>query len=279
MTILRVFIVACVLCAGCASSTKKPDAGDVDAGGSGGSAGTGGSGGTSGTGGDCVACHEGRDCCDGACVNLANDPRHCGACSNACTASASLCSHGVCIEPPCTTTCVDAACCGNICCGANQLCCDIEGPVGGIIGCVDAVDGTCPQGCAPLCVCNSPDTPIATAEGDRPIAELRVGDLVYSVDRGSLTLVPIARVQRVPVVKHAVMRVVLSSGVILEISARHPLVDGRHFGDLRVGDLLDHATVIHSELVPYAHDFTYDILPASDTGHYVAGGVLIASTM
>lgn len=42
---------------------------------------------------------------------------------------------------------------------------------------------------------------------------------------------------------------------------------------------LDHSTVISAELTAYTHDFTYDILPASDTGFYVAGGVLIASTL
>jgi hypothetical protein len=31
--------------------------------------------------------------------------------------------------------------------------------------------------------------------------------------------------------------------------------------------------------VPYAYDRTYDILPASESGGYFAGGVLIGSTM
>jgi len=37
--------------------------------------------------------------------------------------------------------------------------------------------------------------------------------------------------------------------------------------------------VMSAELVPYAHAFTFDILPASETGTYVAGGVLIGSTL
>jgi hypothetical protein len=32
-------------------------------------------------------------------------------------------------------------------------------------------------------------------------------------------------------------------------------------------------------VVPYPHRFTYDILPASDSGTYFAGGVLIGSTL
>jgi hypothetical protein len=31
--------------------------------------------------------------------------------------------------------------------------------------------------------------------------------------------------------------------------------------------------------VPYEHPFTYDILPASSTGTYIAGGKLIGSTL
>ena len=34
-----------------------------------------------------------------------------------------------------------------------------------------------------------------------------------------------------------------------------------------------------NEVVPYAHDFTYDILPASDSGTYFAGGALVGSTL
>ena len=49
------------------------------------------------------------------------------------------------------------------------------------------------------CVCASPTTPVATPVGDRPIADLEVGDLVYSIDHSSLAVVPIKRVHRQPV--------------------------------------------------------------------------------
>ena len=42
---------------------------------------------------------------------------------------------------------------------------------------------------------------------------------------------------------------------------------------------LDGIRVVSAELVPYTHSHTYDILPASDTGAYYAGGVLIGSTL
>ena len=46
-------------------------------------------------------------------------------------------------------------CCGNICCGAGQMCCEDQGPVGGrapTCHTPTADQPTCPQGCAPLCV-------------------------------------------------------------------------------------------------------------------------------
>jgi hypothetical protein len=140
------------------------------------------------------------------------------------------------------------------------------------------VNGTCPVGC-PACVCASPDTPIATPQGSRPIAALREGDLVYSVDHGKVVMVPILAAQRVEVDRHVVQRVALASGATLEISARHPTADGRTFADLRPGGTLDGVAIRDVTMVPYQFDFTYDILPASDTGAYFAGGVLIGSTM
>jgi hypothetical protein len=141
------------------------------------------------------------------------------------------------------------------------------------------MNGTCPPGCAPLCICASPDTPIATPDGNKPIASLEAGDLVYSVDRGQVTLVPIIRTNRTPVRGHSVVRVVVEGGVVLEISARHPTADGRTFGGLRAGDRLDGVGIVSATVVPYSHDATYDILPDSDTGAYFAGGVLVGSTL
>jgi hypothetical protein len=134
------------------------------------------------------------------------------------------------------------------------------------------------MGC-PLCVCASPDTMIATPSGEQRIADLAVGDLVYSADEGSLRVVPIAEIHQTPVSDHRVVRVALETGRVLEISPGHPTADGRWFGDLRAGDRLDGVLVLSAELVPYVHGFTYDILPASDTGTYVAGGTLIGSTL
>lgn len=131
-----------------------------------------------------------------------------------------------------------------------------------------------------LCpVCASPDTPIATPFGERPIAELRVGDLVYSVDDGAIVPVPLVSVGQTPVAHHHVVRVVLRDGRPLEISAGHPTADGRTFGDLRAGGQLDSHEIISVEVVPYTYPFTYDVLPGSKTGTYFAGGALVGSTL
>ena len=138
--------------------------------------------------------------------------------------------------------------------------------------------GTCPAGCTE-CKCASPDTPVATPDGERPIASLEVGDLVYSVDHDALRAVPILATHRTPANDHHVVRVVLATGRVLEISPKHPTADGRAFADLHAGDRLDGVAVIATELVPFSHPFTADILPGSNTGTYVAAGVVIGSTL
>jgi hypothetical protein len=61
--------------------------------------------------------------------------------------------------------------------------------------------------------------------------------------------------------------------------AGHPTADDRTFGDLRAKDELDHVVIKTVERVPYTPPYTYDILPASSSGAYFAGGVLIGSTL
>jgi hypothetical protein len=143
---------------------------------------------------------------------------------------------------------------------------------------MDPVAGTCPVGC-PDCDCAAPDTPIATPFGERPIASLEVGDLVYSATRTGTIVVPIVQINRVAVENHQVMEVVLDDGVSLQISARHPLAGRGVFGDLVVGAALGDRTVQSVRLIPYTRPFTHDILPGSDSGTYYAGGALIGSTL
>jgi hypothetical protein len=229
-------------------------------------------------------------CCDDHCVNLKDDPFNCGVCGNHCSGGKSLCSNGECVTPACDSADVcpptgsgePRTCCGSVCCKGNELCCEVPGPIMMQATCVDPTqsEGTCPRGCN-ACRCAAPDTPIATPSGERAIATLRVGDLVYSLDHGAVVTVPIRAVHREPVIsRHSVARVTLESGAVLDVSRGHPTSDGRTFGDLGAGDRLGDMPVVRVEpSVPYEHAFTYDILPSSPTGVYFAAGALIGSTL
>ncbi len=123
-------------------------------------------------------------------------------------------------------------------------------------------------------ICASPDTPIATPEGERAIAELVPGDLVYSVDRGAIVAVPVLRVGSTPVTAHRVVRIELDDGRVLELSPGHPTADGRHFSDLRAGTtpLDDRHVVVKSELVPYPLRAHLRHAPRVQHGNVLRGG-------
>ena len=75
------------------------------------------------------------------------------------------------------------------------------------------------------------------------------------------------------------MHVKLQDGREIFVSPSHPTADGRFIGDLRKGDILDNSEIKFIEGVPYSQGFTYDILPADETGLYWANGILIKSTL
>lgn len=111
------------------------------------------------------------------------------------------------------------------------------------------------------------------------MATLEVGDIVYTVDSGRVVTAPIVLVHRTAVNHHVVVHVELDNGSVLDVSAPHPTADGRLFADLRPGDVLGGVRIANVTRVPYQFEYTYDILPASDSGTYFAGGVAIGSTL
>jgi len=252
-----------------------------------GTGGSGGGGGAGGAGGTRVPCQTDTECqlfkcCGGFCVNTMNDIANCGGCNRPCGGANPFCGAGTCGTPPCSggVACdTGTFCCASQCCAAGQLCCTMEvGP--GFTGCANPVNGSCPQGCLGGCPCTAPTTLIATPSGARPIAELKVGDLVYSLHGGALTAVPIKHVHRTHVAPtHRVVELRLAHGIVLRVTPNHPTADGRTFGDVAAGDSLDGVKVIASRVIAYGEPFTYDILPDSDSGTYVAGGVLIGSAL
>jgi hypothetical protein len=199
-----------------------------------------------------------------------------------------LCTGGY--PTPCGTTlvervgtCAPAACPEGDCGAAGPdctcrldfeggACVEASGPQGS--GHCRSDDGTCYT-----CKCASPDTPIATPDGDRPIASLRAGDLVYSLDGEQIRAGPIVRVNRVRAVNHHVLRLRFTNGATFDMSPGHPLADGRALSALEPGSALMGGTVESVETIAYAHPYTYDILPASASGTYFASGVLVGSTL
>jgi hypothetical protein len=159
-----------------------------------------------------------------------------------------------------------------------------DGSTNDLCACGICVGGQCSaEGTQAMCteesVCASADTLIATDDGERPIASIQPGDLVYSADHGALRLVPVLEVSRRAVFHHHVIEVHLDNGATLRMSAGHPLADGRRLGSLHAGDVLEGATVVARSEIPYDEPFTYDIFPASDSHAYVAAGVLVGTTL
>jgi len=53
----------------------------------------------------------------------------------------------------------------------------------------------------------------------------------------------------------------------------------RRLAQLKAGDSLGGVRVLSVEWVTYEQPYTYDILPATETGYYFAGGAMIGSTL
>ena len=71
----------------------------------------------------------------------------------------------------------------------------------------------------------------------------------------------------------------LEGGRTVAMSPSHPTADGRAFSELAANARLGDARVVAVRRTPYHAPFTYDILPDSDTGTYVAAGALVGSTL
>jgi hypothetical protein len=237
-------------------------------------------------------CATGDSCCGpaecGRCVNALSgaycpsdcSTMYCGPSGGACAAG-EICvdvtvsagptigsATAKCVTNPCGAQTLACSCAGTVCSDIDpQTTCSQVDSASGLLRCIGGNK------------CAAPDTPIATPQGNRAIADLKPGDWVFSVHDGALIAVPLLQVVRRPAVGHHVVHLVTAKGAVLDISAPHPTADGRRFDDLKVGDSLDGDRILVREVVPYPHAFTYDILPASSTGTYVAAGVLIGSTL
>ena len=146
---------------------------------------------------------------------------------------------------------------------------------------VVTVSSRTPTGAPPCPICLAATTLIATPNGDVRVTEIRPGMLVWTAaSDGSRITAPVLEVGSMAApAGHQMVHLVLADGRELLASPGHQAGDGRPLGSLASGDALDGSTITQWELVPYAGDRTYDLLPAGSTGTYWANGILLSSTL
>ncbi|MBI2762786.1 MAG: Hint domain-containing protein [Chloroflexi bacterium] len=134
----------------------------------------------------------------------------------------------------------------------------------------------------PICpICLARGSAIDTPDGPVPVEDLRIGDLVWTLDvdgtrvRGTVTAV--GSMAAPPA--HRVVRLALADGRSVTASPGHPLADGRLIGDLRAGDIVDGSAVASADLIPYDGGRTYDILVSGPTGTYLVDEIPLGSTI
>src|SRR5712691_4557795 len=127
-----------------------------------------------------------------------------------------------------------------------------------------------PSGPPPCPICLARGTRIATPSGDAAVEDLRVGDVVWTLDAsGAGVAAPLVSVGSTPVPStHQVVQLVLSDGRAVSVSPGHPTADGRQVGDLVAGETYDGARIVTAERISYGGGATFDILPAGATGFY-----------
>jgi hypothetical protein len=195
--------------------------------------------------------------------------------------------------PPTPTPAPDAAPVPATTCTADaRHCCSADGRLVVPGGCQPSyphdvepatergVDGSCVR--IPCYLkCLPADARVRTPEGERAIATLAVGDLVYSADcDGRPRVVPIERVSRTPAGPGAtILSLVLADGRRVRASPAHPSATGVRLDALAVGAWLDGSRVRRVEAVALVGEATHDILPAGPTGTYWVDGVLLGSTL
>jgi len=130
-------------------------------------------------------------------------------------------------------------------------------------------------------ICLSENTVIDTPNGQTNVQNLKPGMLVFTQDslghKQTSTILKTGRMLSPQ--DHKMVDVILYDKRELYVSQNHPTADGRLFGDLQAGDLLDGSKIKSVELVPYNGTYTYDILPDGKTGFYWANGILVGSTL
>lgn len=134
----------------------------------------------------------------------------------------------------------------------------------------------------PMCpICLDRATPIDTPTGSVRVDRLRLGDAVWTLDRGGRRVAGavIALGSTPAPTGHDVIRLTLIDTRSIRASPGHALADGRTLADLEVGDAVDGSRVAALERVRYSGGETFDLVVAGETGVYFAGGIPLGSTL
>lgn len=144
-----------------------------------------------------------------------------------------------------------------------------------------SVNSRTPTGRPNCPICLAASTLVSTPSGPIRVTDIRVGTVVWSrAEDGSRVAAPVVEVGSMEApAGHRMVHLVLADGRELLVSPGHRTADGRQAGDLKAGDVLDGSTITRWELVPYAGERTYDLLPAGATGVYWANGIAMSSTL
>lgn len=112
------------------------------------------------------------------------------------------------------------------------------------------------------------------------VTDLKLGMIVWTqTATGKRVASPILKLAKTPVTStHRMVHIVLKDGREIYASIGHPTSDGRSVDKLQVGNIYGGSVVIHADIVFYTYPYTYDLLPAGDTGYYFANDILIGST-
>jgi len=135
-----------------------------------------------------------------------------------------------------------------------------------------------PYGC-PICL--SANSEIKTPSGEVNVKDIKEGMNVWSTDsNGTIIKSKVIKINKVFVGDaQKIVDLQLEDGRELFVSPNHPTYDGKTISALKIGEKYDGSTVKSTELVQYKYQFTYDILPDSQTGNYFANGILVGSTL
>jgi thermitase len=171
--------------------------------------------------------------------------------------------------PTNSNTCAPvASCANNAACPAGTVCSQVP-----VFGCF-------PVGCSfPICLAKN--TLIDTPHGQIKVQTITEGDSIWTLTKDGHKVA--SRVLKISHTKvpptHKVVHLVFSNGKELFVSRGHPTADGRTVEKLVVGDIVSGLTVVKTEVIPYSYEYTYDLLPAGETGFYFANGVRMGSTL